>query len=46
MEPVIEARNLGLLPQVLLLSLTGWSYDTINIERGSDGSGSQGITDD
>jgi hypothetical protein len=42
----IQARNLGVLPQVLLLALTGWSYDTINVERGSDGSGSQGVTDD
>lgn len=42
----IQAHNFGIIPQVLLLSLTGWSYDTINSERGSDGSGSQGITDD
>jgi hypothetical protein len=42
----IQARNANIIPQVLLLALTGWSYDTINIERGSDGSGSQGVTDD
>lgn len=42
----IQARNLGIIPRQLMLSFTGWSYDTINIERGSDGSGSQGVTDD
>jgi hypothetical protein len=42
----LQARNNSLFPQVLLLALTGWSYNTINVERGSDGSGSQGVTDD
>jgi hypothetical protein len=41
----IRARNLGVIPQTLLLSIQGWSYPTTTIERGSDGSGSQGITD-
>jgi hypothetical protein len=42
----IQAMNTGIIPQTLLLAISGWSYDTRDIERGSDGSGSQGVTDD
>lgn len=38
----ISAKNLTSVPQTLLLSLTGWSYPTLDAERSAAG---QGVTD-